>query len=76
MKQGIAAAIAISNAPLPSAPGKISYAVNGAMFRGEYALGGSMNYRLNTEAQIAVGVGFAYGGGKNNAVRVGVAGEF
>ena len=42
----------------------------------EYAVGGSMNYRLNTEAPIAVGVGFSYGGGKNNAVRVGVAGEF
>ena len=26
----------------------VSYAVNGAAFRGEYAVGGSMMYRLNT----------------------------
>ncbi|MEO7814965.1 MAG: hypothetical protein ABIR87_05925 [Sphingomicrobium sp.] len=76
MKQGVAAAVAIANSPLPSGPGKVSYAVNGAMFRGEYAIGGSMNYRLNTDAPLAIGIGVSHGGGKNTAVRVGVAGEF
>ena len=76
MKQGIAAAVAMSSAPMPSAPGKVSYSFNGAMFRGEYAVGGSMNYRLNTDSTMAIGVGFSYGGGSNDAVRVGVAGEF
>lgn len=76
MKQGIAAAIAIAPAPMPSGPGKISYAVNGAAFRGEYAVGGSLQYRLNTSSPMAVNVGFSYAGNKNNGLRVGVAGEF
>ena len=76
MKQGIAAAIAIAPAPMPSAPGRISYAVNGATFRGEYAVGGSLQYRLNTSNPMAVNVGFSYAGNKNNGLRVGVAGEF
>jgi autotransporter adhesin len=76
MKQGIASAVAIANAPMPSKPGGVSYAVNGATFRGEYAVGGSMSYRLNTQAPMSVNVGFSYAGGKNNSARVGVAGEF
>ncbi len=76
MKQGIAGAVAMANAPMPSNPGGVSYAVNGATFRGEYAVGGSINYRLNTEKPMALGVGVSYAGNKNNSVRVGVAGEF
>ena len=49
---------------------------NGATFRGEYAVGGSLSDRLNTENPTALSVGFGYGGNKNNSVRVGVAGEF
>lgn len=76
MKQGVAAAIAIANAPMPSGPGRVSYAVNGATFRGEYAVGGSLMYRLPGDTPVAVNVGFSHAGGKNNGVRVGVAGEF
>jgi hypothetical protein len=76
MKQGIASAIAISNAPMPSEPGATSYAFNLASFRGERAIGGSLMYRLNTDATMAIGMGFAYGGNNNNSIRVGVAGEF
>jgi autotransporter adhesin len=76
MKQGIAAAMAIAPAPMPSEPGRISYAVNGATFRGEYALGGSLMYRLPGRTPFAVNVGFSYGGNKNNGARIGVAGEF
>ena len=76
MKQGIASAIAIAPAPMPSAPGKVSYAFNGATFRGEYAAGGSLMYRLPGDTPVAVNVGFSYAGNKNNGVRVGVAGEF
>ena len=76
MKQGIAAAVAIANAPMPSEPGRVSYTLNGSAFRGELGVGGSMNYRLNTEAPMAVGVGISHAGGKNTAVRVGVSGEF
>ena len=76
MKQGVASAIAMANAPIPSNPGGVSYAFNGAVFRGEYAAGGSISYRLNTENPTALSVGFSYAGNKNNAVRIGVAGEF
>lgn len=76
MKQGVAAAMAIAPAPMPSAPGKVAYTINGATFRGEYAVGGSLQYRLNTEAPMAVSFGVSHSGGKNTGVRVGVAGEF
>lgn len=76
MKQGVAAAIAIANASMPSAPGKLSYAINGAMFRGEAAAGGSLMYRLPTNNPMAINVGISHAGKKNQGVRVGVAGEF
>ena len=68
--------MAMAQAPMPSIAGGISYAVNGATFRGEYAVGGSMMYRLNTEAAMAVSIGVSFAGNKNNGLRVGVAGEF
>jgi autotransporter adhesin len=75
-RKGIAAAVAIGNAPMPSAPGRTSYVVNGAVFRGEYALGGSIMHRMGGETPFAVTAGFSFAGHKNNAARVGVAGEF
>ncbi|MGZ8284088.1 MAG: hypothetical protein ACXW27_00105 [Allosphingosinicella sp.] len=75
-RKGIAAAVAIGNATMPSAPGRTSYVLNGAVFRGEYALGGSIMHRLGGDTPIAVTAGFSYAGHKNNAARVGVAGEF
>lgn len=76
MKQGIASAVAIANAPMPSAPGKISYALNGATFRGERAVGGSVMYRVPGPKAFAIGGAFSYAGRKNNAARIGVSGEF
>jgi len=76
MKQGIAGAIAMASAPFPTEPGGVSYAFNGAAFRGEYAVGGAISYRLNRSAPTAVSVGFSYAGNKNNGLRIGVAGEF
>ena len=76
MKKGVAAAMSMVQAPMPSGPGRISYALNGATFRGEYAVGASLNYRLNTEAPMMVSVGASFAGNKNNGFRVGVAGEF
>jgi hypothetical protein len=75
MKQGIASAVAMANAPMPS-PGHLGYAFNGAVFRGEYAVGGSLAYRLPGPRSFAVTAGFSYAGNKNNAARIGVAGEF
>jgi len=75
-KRGIAAATAMGQASFPSAPGKTSYVLNGAMFRGEAAVGGSLMHRFDTDTPIAVGVGVSIAGKKNNAFRAGVAGEF
>ena len=75
-KRGIAAATAMGQASFPSAPGKTSYVLNGATFRGEAAVGGSLMHRFDTDTPIAVGVGFSFAGKKNNAFRAGVAGEF
>lgn len=76
MRQGIAAAVAIGQAPMPSAPGRTSYVVNGAAFRGEQAIGGSVMHRLDGANPIAIGAGFSLAGNKNNAFKLGLAGEF
>lgn len=75
-RRGIAAAVAMAQAPMPSAPGKVSYTVNVANFRDEQAVSASMAMRLRGPNTMAVTAGVAYGGGANTAVRVGVAGEF
>lgn len=68
--------MAMGYAPMPSAPGRTSYALNGSTFREAQAVGGVISHRLNTEAPFALTAAFAYGGHGNNAARVGVAGEF
>ena len=75
-RQGIAATVAMTPVQIPSEPGRFTYAINGAAYRGAYATGGSMMYRLPTRNPMAVGFGFSRAGGKNSAVRFGVAGEF
>ena len=76
MRQGVAAAIAIGNASMPSAPGRTSYDINVASFRGEQAVGVSLKYRLNLSDPTAVSVGFSSSGQRNQAARVGISGEF
>ncbi len=74
--QGIAAAVALTAAPMPSAPGRTSYTLNGATFRGQYAIGGSIMHRFDGDRPFALTAGFSFGGNNNNAARVGLAGEF
>lgn len=76
MRQGIAAAAAMGQASMPSEPGRTAYVMNGAVFRGSFAVGGSLLHRLDTDAPLAIGVGFSFAGNKNNAFKAGVAGEF
>jgi hypothetical protein len=76
MKQGVAAAMAFAQAPIPSEAGRLTYALTGARFRGENAVSASVNYRLPTSRPAAIGVGFSYAGNKNTGVRIGVSGEF
>jgi hypothetical protein len=74
-RAGAASAMALSTAPMPSAPGRTSWAVNAAEFNGEAGWGGSVAHRLNTSVPFAVTAGFAFSG-SNSGGRVGFSGEF
>lgn len=75
-RRGIAAAMAMSSAPMPSAPGRTSWTVNAAEFNGEAALGGSIAHRFGSgERPLAVSAGFSHSGGESG-FRVGMSGEF
>ncbi|WP_244625636.1 hypothetical protein [Methylobacterium mesophilicum] len=76
-RQGVAMAIAMATAPMPSAPGKTTWATNGATYRGEWAGGVAIAHRLPTCCvPIAVTAGVAYGGDNALGARAGLAGEF
>ena len=75
-KRGIAAATAMANAPFPSEPGKTSYAANGATYRGEVAFSASISHRLAGDTPFAINVGVSHSGGKDTAIKAGIAGEF
>lgn len=75
-RQGIAAAMALTPAPLPSMPGKISWALNGADFMGQFGFGGSLALRLDVPFPLALTAGYAYGSDDAHGGRVGLQGEF
>ena len=76
-RQGVAMAIAMATAPMPSAPGKTTWATNGATYRGEWAGGVALAHRLPTCCvPIAITAGVAYGGDNALGARAGLAGEF
>ena len=58
----------------PSAAGRTSYASNVSYYRGEVGVSAGLMHRL--EGDFAVSAGVSYAGGRNTAVRAGVAGEF
>ena len=74
MKQGVAAAMAMGDAPMPSHEGGVSYLLTGATFRGEFAGSASLMYRLNARSPMALQVGAAFAGNKNAGARIGLAG--
>jgi hypothetical protein len=75
-KRGIAATAALTTAPMPSAPGKTSWAMNSAVFNGEVGLGFSMAHRLNTSVPLYISGGYSNGGGREHIMRAGLGGEF
>ena len=75
-RRGIAAAVAMADAPVPSAPGRTSYATNGAVYRGEVAVSFSLMHRFNLDTPVAFTAGVSHSGGKDTAFRAGIAGEF
>jgi trimeric autotransporter adhesin len=75
-ERGVAAVAAMANISMPSAPGRTSWAVNGAAFLGEVGGGLSFAHRLNTSVPIAVTAAYGNGGGSAHVGRVGLMGEF
>ena len=75
-RQGIAAAMAMDTAPMPSAPGRTSWAMNTAAFKSEFAGGFSFAHRLNTARPFAITGSYGNSGGNTHGGRVGLAGEF
>lgn len=75
-RQGIAAAMAMTSASMPSQPGKTSWTLNGATFRGEWAGGVGLAHRLDTTIPIALTAGYSYSQANQQGVRAGLAGEF
>jgi hypothetical protein len=61
---------------MPSEPGRTSYVLNGATFRGQQAIGGAFAHRLAVGLPLAITAGFATAGHRNTLARIGVAGEF
>ncbi|NSY71847.1 hypothetical protein G6L35_26140 [Agrobacterium tumefaciens] len=74
-RQGIAAAMAMSSAVMPSAAGKTTWATNVATFHNEFALSASVAHRLDTDNPFALSGAVSWSG-DNLGVRVGLMGEF
>jgi hypothetical protein len=68
--------MALTSPSMPSAPGKTSYSLNAATWRGETAIGAALSHRLDIGAPLSVNVGFSYAGEGNKGGRIGIAGEF
>lgn len=75
-QRGIAAAMAMADAPFPSAPGKTSYAAKSGVYRGEVAFSASLSHRLNTQSPFALTASVSHSGGKDTGFSAGLAGEF
>jgi hypothetical protein len=75
-QRGISAVSAMANIWMPSAPGRTSWAVNGATFQGEFGAGFSVAHRLPTNVPIAVTAAYGNGGGSAHVGRIGLMGEF
>jgi hypothetical protein len=74
--RGIAATAAMANVWMPSAPGRTTWAVNGAAFQSEIGAGLSMAHRLNLSTPVAITAAYGNGGGTAHVGRVGLMGEF
>jgi len=76
MRRGVAAAMAMSSAPTPSAPGKTTWATNVAQYHGEFATSFAVAHMLDTEYPVTMNAALSFSPGEGPGVRVGLAGEF
>jgi hypothetical protein len=75
-RHGIAAAMAMAAVPMPSAPGKIAWGINGANYKDAYAGAFSAAYRFNMAMPLVASASVGYAGSKTAGVRIGLSGEF
>jgi trimeric autotransporter adhesin len=75
-RQGIAAAMAMTPAPKPSAPGKTSWGTNVATYHGEVATSFAVAHMFDTNYPVILDASVGYSPGGDAGVRVGLAGEF
>jgi hypothetical protein len=76
VERGVAAASAMANVFMPSAPGRTAWAVNASAFQGEFGAGFSFAHRLSTSVPVAITASYGNGGGNAHVGRVGLMGEF
>lgn len=75
-RQGIAAAMAMTGAAMPSAPGRTSWSSNTGVYKGEWAAGVAIAHRLNVAIPVAVSASASWSANSFGGARVGVSGEF
>ena len=77
LRQGIAIAyVGGSTAPMPSAPGKVTWIMNSGVYKNEAAISGSLAYRLPTPIPVALVGGVSVGFNSSVAAKGGLQGEF
>lgn len=75
-RRGVAAAMAMTSAPMPSAPGRTSWAANVGMFKNEWATGFAVAHRLDTYTPAGVTAAVSLNADGVPAARAGLFGEF
>lgn len=75
-RQGIAAAMAMTAAPTPSAPGKTAWATNVSSFKGEMATSFAVAHTFDTSYPVTFNASLGYAPGGSAGVRMGLSGEF
>lgn len=75
-RQGVAAAMAMTAAAMPSRPGKTSWSGNTATYKGEWAAGFAVAHRLDVAIPVAINAGISLTGNSFGGARMGLSGEF
>ena len=75
-RRGVAAAMALTDAPIPSEGGKTSYIGKAATFRGEFGFSLGLTHRLKTETPLALSASVSHSGGDNTGASIAISGEF
>lgn len=75
-RQGIAAAMAMAQAPMPSAPGRTTWAANMAYYKGQWASGFAVAHRLPTAVPVSINAALSVNANGVPGARAGIAGEF